>query len=410
MADAQSRQTRDDPQAPGKDPSAAFALASISFIGPLAIHAYLPVMPGVRDAFQLSEAQSQLNFSAPLFVMAFATLIYGSMADRYGRRPVLLTGLTLFIAGSALCVAAPNAPLLLAGRIVQAAGAGCGIALVRTIARDAYGAERLVKAIAYLTMAYTLGPALAPVAGGFLYDAFGWRASFIAILVCAVLIWIASWRLISETRPRNYAATQSFRGLLRGYGELFSRWRFCVFVCQSGFSSAVFFTMAAASTGLMKDQLQRPASEFGLYFMAFPIGFFMGNWISTRLSGKVRLEAMVLAGSVLATAANFGQCAFLLGGVLNPAVLFLPGFFVTLAQGLSLPYAQAGAIATIPRLTGTASGIGVFLQSFLGAIATQVYGVFSNGTVYPLIWVSTFCAVAVLASGVAAWLGRPRPG
>jgi len=409
LAVTQGGERANSDQAGGRDPSVAFALAlaAISFIGPLAVHAYLPVMPAVRDAFALSEAASQLNFSISLFVMAFATLIYGSVSDRYGRRPALIAGLALFVGGTALCLIATTSSMLLAGRFVQAAGAGCGITLVRTIARDAYGAERLVKAIAYLTMAYTVGPMIAPAAGGFLEEYFGWRGVFAFTLASGVLIALAALSLIGETRPRGQAMTTSFRGMYRGYVELFSNWRFCAFVFQSGFNTAVFFTMAAASSVLMKDALNRPASEYGLYFLAFPVGYFTGNWISTRMSGKVSNEAMVLTGSILALATNLAQSAFLLAGVLNPAVLFIPALTITIAQGLSLPYAQAGAISIIPRLTGTASGIGAFLQSFLGAIATQIFGLLYDGSALPLVWVTMTGAVLVIFIGIAAWMGRP---
>ena len=158
-------------------PLFALALASISLIGPLAIHLFMPVIPAVRVALGLSEAFAQLTFSIALFVMAFSTLVYGSLSDRYGRRPMLLSGLCLFLVGSGISAFADTVTALVVGRLIQAIGAGCGVTLVRAIAQDVYG-HNLVKAIAYLTMAYTIGPMVAPVVGGILIDAFGWRSVF----------------------------------------------------------------------------------------------------------------------------------------------------------------------------------------------------------------------------------------
>src|SRR5579864_1101349 len=169
-------------------PLFALALASISLIGPLAVHLFLPVIPAVKAALGLSEATAQLTFSIALFGMAFATLFYGSLSDRYGRRPVLLSGLALFLAGSALSAVATTVGVLVIGRLVQAIGAGCGITLGRAIAQDVYGQERLVKAIAYLTMAYTIGPMISPIVGGLLIDAFGWRSVFGFALVFGAMI------------------------------------------------------------------------------------------------------------------------------------------------------------------------------------------------------------------------------
>src|SRR5882757_735760 len=146
-------------------PSRAFtvSLALIALITPLAVHLFFPVIPAVKAALGLSDAYAQLTFSIALFGMAFATLIYGSLSDRYGRRPVLLFGLGLFLLGSTISALAETVSLIVVGRLVQAIGAGCGVTLVRTIAWDAYGREHLIKAIAYLTMFYTLGPMIAPI-------------------------------------------------------------------------------------------------------------------------------------------------------------------------------------------------------------------------------------------------------
>src|SRR5262245_37765373 len=136
----------------------ALALAAIVLIGPLAVHLFMPAIPAIKAEFETSDALAQLTFSVGIFAMACSTLVYGTLSDRYGRRPVLLTGLGLFLLGNAIAAVASSLPMLIVGRLVQAAGAGCATALVRTIARDAYGQEHLVKAITYLTMFYTLGP------------------------------------------------------------------------------------------------------------------------------------------------------------------------------------------------------------------------------------------------------------
>ena len=126
-------------------------LASISLIGPLALNMFLPAMPVVKSVFASSDAVVGLTYSMALLLMACATLVYGSLSDRHGRRPMLLAGLALFILGSGVCAVSNSIYGLMAGRAIQAIGAGCGVTLARAIARDAYGTEGLVKVIAYLT-------------------------------------------------------------------------------------------------------------------------------------------------------------------------------------------------------------------------------------------------------------------
>src|SRR5258705_9858069 len=152
------------PRKPGRAFTVALGLTAL--ITPLALHLFFPVIPAVKVALGLSDAHAQFTFSVALFGMAFATLFYGSLSDRYGRRPVLLSGLGLFLIGSVISVLADGVLTLVLGRLVQAIGAGCGTTLVRTIARDAYRPHRLIKAIAYPTMFYTLRPMVSPIPGG----------------------------------------------------------------------------------------------------------------------------------------------------------------------------------------------------------------------------------------------------
>src|SRR5581483_607584 len=346
-------------------PLFAFALAAISLISPLAVHLFMPVIPAVRAALGLSASLAQLTFSIALFGMAFATLFYGSLSDRYGRRPVLLSGLALFLAGSAISAIATSVVPLVIGRLVQAVGAGCGITLGRAIAQDVYGREQLVKAIAYLTMAYTIGPMISPIVGGILIDAFGWRSVFGFALVFGAVIAAVAYFVVFESRPPS-SESKARGSLLRSYGELFRHPRFTAFVLQSGFNTGVFLTTATAASSMLKDMLHRPSTEFGLYFLLFPFGFLFGSFITSRIGSRAANETMVLIGGLLSMATVAAQSALLLTGHVSPLTLFVPGFFITMAQGLALSYAQSGAMATNLKLAGTAAGIGVVVQNFLG--------------------------------------------
>ena len=171
---------------------------------------------------------------------------------------------------------------------------------------------------------------------------------------------------------------------MKNYLDLFRHLRFTAFVLQTGFCTASFLATATAASSLMKDLLHRPSTEFGIYFLLFPFGFLSGNFITSRIGSRVADETMVLAGSVLSLAAVATQSALLLTGHVTPLTLFMPGFFITMAQGISLSYAQAGAMETNLKLAGTAAGVGVFVQNFCGAAFAQLYGMLANGTPGPL--------------------------
>lgn len=399
-------------QAPGR--LFALTLGLTALITPLAVHLFFPVIPAIKIAMQIGDAYAQLTFSIALFGMAFATLVYGSLSDRHGRRPVLLSGLILFLIGSVVSAVAPTPLMLVAGRLVQAIGAGCALTLTRAIARDAYRAEHLVKAIAYLTMFGTLGPMISPIIGGFLTDMLGWRSVFGFALLAGTAITVTAYFVMYETHPLASRKAGAM-GVAQSYVALFSRLRFNAFVLQSGFNTGAFMVMASASASLMTELLHRPATEFGLYFLMFPVGFFTGNFISTRVGSRASTETMMLIGSMMTLATVTGQAVALSHGPAMPLAFFVPGFFITLAQGISMPYTQVGAMREIPRLAGTAAGVGVFMQNFCAAVFSQLYGLFADGTPHPMVMIVVLCGCLTATAGVFPFLQRqfgtvPPPG
>jgi DHA1 family bicyclomycin/chloramphenicol resistance-like MFS transporter len=206
-----------------------------------------------------------------------------------------------------------------------------------------------------------------------------------------------------ETHPaaNRHKAQESF---IQSYAALLRRPRFNAYVLQTGFNTGAFMVMAVAASSMMTELLHRPATEYGLYFLLFPLGFFTGNFISTRIGGRFPAETMVLAGSVLTLVAVAAQATALSIGFIAPIAFFLPGTFVTMAQGISLPSGQAAAMAEIPRLAGTAAGIGVFMQNFWAAVSTQAYGLLADGTPGPMTVMALTCACLTFLLGAIPYL------
>ena len=375
-------------------------LAAITLINPLSIHFYLPALPAIKAAFAVSEATAHLTFSVTMFTLAAVTLAIGSLSDGLGRKPVLLGGIALFAAGSAICAVAATIEVLILGRLLQAAGAASGLVLARAIARDVYGLDRLTQIIALLTMAYAMGPMLAPPLGGVIVEGLGWRSIFWLATAAGGALAVFCVLIIRETRPAG-ARIQGPRAMLGAYRRLFGISRFSLYVFHSGLVSGAFFAIAASSSFLMTGMLGRPASEYGLYFIFFPAGYMLGNFIAARLGPRVPIDAMLLAGSALCVAGGAALAAAFWLGTPTPLGIFIPGFVVTLSQGLSLPSAQAGAIGIDRDLAGTASGVGVFMQMFFGAAASQLTGLFADGTANPTILTVLPLALAALAASLA---------
>jgi DHA1 family bicyclomycin/chloramphenicol resistance-like MFS transporter len=380
--------------APGTSLSFLLLLAGLTALAPFSLQIFLPALPMIQADFAVSPAVAQLALSLSLLANACATLTYGPLSDRFGRRPVLLAGLGAFVAGSALCALAPTIGTLIAARVLQAVGAAAGMVLARAIVRDTHDRERSASVIAYLTTAMVVAPMLAPTIGALLIDLVSWRATFVLVTLVGVAVtWRTGTRLM-ETRAGSRGGGWS--GIWRGAGSLLRNPAFAAYALQSTFAIAVFFSFIAGAPYFMIDMLGRSATEYGLYFMLVSAGFMAGNLLAARITLRVGIDRMILAGTALALAATLVTFALLLSWGWTPLALFGPMLLAAFANGLTIPNAQAGAISVDPLLAGTASGLAGFLQMFTAAVVSQAVGALQNGTPYPMIGFMTGCALLSL--------------
>jgi DHA1 family bicyclomycin/chloramphenicol resistance-like MFS transporter len=366
-------------------------LTAMTALAPLSLQIFVPALPAIQASFGVSVGTAQLVLSLSILANAFATLAYGPLSDRFGRRPVVLGGLVAFIVGSIMCALAPDIGTLIAGRIVQAMGAAAGMVLARVMVRDLYDRERAASVIAYLTMAMVVAPMLAPTIGAVLTDLIGWRSIFTSLTVVGIVMmgWCA--RRLIETRARGAGGR-----LLTGAGALLASPQFLAYTLQMAFSIAVFFAFIAGAPYFMIDVLGRPATEYGLYFILVSAGFMAGNLVAARRTGRFGLDRMILLGTALALLGTLIALALLAAGLWTPLALFGPMMAVAFANGLTVPNAQAGAISVNPMLAGTASGLSGFAQMALAAAVSQAVGVLQNGTPYPMIGMMSACAALAL--------------
>lgn len=358
-------------------------LAGVSMAGPLAMQIYLPALPVVREAFGVSVALAQLSLSISVLALAPAVLIYGPLSDRYGRRPVLVAGLIVFLLGSVMCAASPNIWWLIAGRTIQAVGGASGLVVARAIVTDLYATEQVARMFATLTMVMIVGPTVAPLLGGFLTDQLGWRSVFVVVSVFgACLAWLTYSTLEDTGRSTGGSGLQ---GIVQGFGRLAGRPVFFAYALQTSFSLAVYYTFISAAPYIMVNILGRPPTEYGTYFLLLSFGYFIGNLVTARISARVGGDRMILAGAVIA--AGFACVALFLALTLDwsPIVFFGPMTVLAFSFGLSAPNSHAGAMRVVPDASGTASSVVGFLQQALGAVVIQSIGFLLKDTPYPML-------------------------
>ena len=381
-------------------------LVAATALGPLAMQIFLPSLPLIQSDLGVSAATAQLVLSLSMVAISFSMLVYGPLSDRFGRRPLLILGLALFLVGSLVGALAPDITTLVVGRTIQAVGGAAGLVLTRTIIRDIYGRERAASMIAYVTTAMVIAPMLAPAIGGVINDYFGWRANFAFVGLAGILVTL----LVVARLPETHDERESFAGvrnMIVVFAQLLRNPEFRGFALQSSFAIATFFAFAAAAPYVVIVVMGRPASMYGVFFIAISFAFMIGNFIAGRISERVGVERMVYLGSGLAVLGTFLSLVCLLTFGWVPWSLFGPVVLLGLGNGISMPNAIAGAISVDPRVAGAASGLVGFLQMLVAALFAQLAGMWQNGTPYPMI--GFMIAAATLSLAAFALSSRRKP-
>jgi MFS transporter, DHA1 family, multidrug resistance protein len=371
-------------------------LIIISMIGPLALNIIMPSLPGLEKALSSSRGEVQLALSLFLASQAVSQLFIGALADRYGRRPVLLVSLTLYCLASVAASFASSILLLVLARIVQAAGATAGVVIARSVVKDLAPQERAASMIGYVTAGMIVAPLMAPIIGGAVDDAFGWRVIFLVCLALGVFAFLLCYWQLPETRPEVMEG-QSMGDVLRRSFKIVQNKQFLAYALGASFTSAVFFSFLGAAPYLVVETMKMSKLAYGLWFTSLSFGYLIGNFLAGRLSSRLGSHRMILFGNVI----GLGGAALLLGFAvtmeMSPLTLFIPCLITSLGNGLLLPNAVAGAISVNSKATGTAAGVVGFLQMGLGAIASFVTGQITMGSPVPM-------ATVMFAFALAGWI------
>ena len=359
-------------------------LAASSALGPAAMQILLPALPTIKDDFAVSNDVAQLTLSLSMLAIALGTLCYGPLSDKYGRKPIMLLGLSITFIGSLFCLLADSITLLILGRIVQAFGGAVGLVLARAIVRDVYGASEAARVIATLVMVMVVVPMLSPALGGELMARFGWQSVFVVIAVGSGIMFV----LLQMSLPETLEESMPFEGvvsMLKTFGLLLSSSAFRGYAFCVAFVSVVFFSFISAAPEIMVSVLGRPPTEYGYYFVMIPLGFMAGNYVARHAGSSRDIDELINTGGAIALGGIAAAILLQRVGLHHPLALFVPIAVAVFGNGITLPNAQAAAINEFPKMAGSASGLTGFLQMFLSAIAAQGVALIFNGTVYPLL-------------------------
>lgn len=385
-----------------KPPSLA-VLVAITTINPLALNILQPALPEMARALATDYGTIQLTLSFYLVASALAQIGLGPITDKYGRRPVALAGMAIFVLGSAASVFATSVLMLVLGRIVQAAGGVTGFVVSRAVIRDLYGRDVAASKLGYVTMAMVIVPMLSPLVGGWIVLHFGYTAVFVFMAAAGAVALIFATVDLSETRQKD--DSEMGVSFMSAYTFLITSRAFVAHSLTMGFTSATFFTFLAGSPYVVIELQQTSPASFGLWWVIASIAFMFGNFVAGRLGERIGSNMLVRIGTALPL---FGLVLLALGYAMmpgEPAVLFLATIPSWIGSGMSLPGASANALSVRPDLAGAAAGLSGAVHLGAGAIAAFVVGHLLADSAWPMIAVMAVTSLGAVAASLSA--GKP---
>ena len=347
-------------------PIAMFTI--MAMVSPVALNIILPALPSIASSLGLTTNSVQLSFSLYLLALAIGQLLLGPLADRFGRRPVLLGGIIVHMLGCLMAAMAHDLFMLLVGRALQALGGCTGIALARTIMLDRYPRDIAAGKIGYITLAIGLAQAIAPTAGGYLNLAYGWQSLFYFSMILGSTSWvIVLFRLPETGRQQPLHLSR----VLHHYMAVIKSPGYATYALSTAIIACGFYLFIGSAPYLVAEHLQGSSADYGNWFLWVSVGLMAGSFIAAKISSKLGINYMVYLGHSLA----------LLGGLLmlwglssgySYWALFLPMTLYTFGRGFSQPNSQSAAISSTNLGPSTASGMIGFLQLLAGAGVAQL--------------------------------------
>ncbi|MEC9361928.1 MAG: multidrug effflux MFS transporter [Pseudomonadota bacterium] len=367
-------------------------LGTIIAIGPMTIDMYLPALPTLQAHFGVDTAAVQFTLSIYFIGLACGQLMYGPIADRFGRRRPLLVGLALYTVASVLCAFAPTIEVLTASRLLQALGGCSGMVITRAMVRDRFDPTDTARIYASLVLVMGVAPILAPLVGGQLLGLIGWRAIFVALAIFGTVCWTIAYTGLSETLAMRSEPIRIGR-VLRGYAALLVHRRFMGYALATGIGSGGMFSYISGAPFVFIEVFGVPVQHFGWLFGANAVGFVvvsqLNGWFLDRWSPDRILRAALLGyagfGVIMTTAAASG-----VGGLAGVAV---PLFVCVSSLGLVFPNATAMAMEPFGTQAGLAAAAMGTLQFGAAALGGSAVGHLHDGTPLPMATVVTACAV-----------------
>ncbi len=375
----------------------AFVVAALSMLAPFTIDTYLPSFPAIAADFGASHAQMQQTMGVYLLAFAVTTLIYGPLSDGFGRRPVIIGALLLYVLGSVGAALSASIGGLLCWRVVQGLSAGAGVVVGRAMVRDVFSGHHAQRVLSQAMLIFALAPAIAPMIGGMLQDWSGWRAVFwfLALLGVSELLVIV-WRA-PETLPVERRHSLHPGKVADAYGRALRHKRFMGLVLAFALNFGGFFIYIAGAPVLLYDHLHLGPRDFWMQFVPMVGGLMCGSYASSRLAGRMLPQRSIDIGYAVMLSASLLNVAQAWLLPVTPVNVLAPLVLYAFAVSFTMPSLTLLALDCFPRNRGMAAAVQSFMQVGFNALVAVLLVPLAAGHVAEL-------ALGMLTLAVAGFL------
>ena len=357
-----------------------------------------PSITIIKADFNLTSDMVQLTLTVFIIAAGIGQLVFGFLSDRYGRRPILLTGSFLFVASSITSVFSPNILFLLIMRVIQGLGAAACMSMARVIINDSFNKTEAAEKLSLITAIMVIFPLISLILGGFIAQTIGWVGTMYVFFIFGLIILTGSVYNISETKITKIN-NLNFSKITNSFLDVLKNTKFLNFTFIGSIQTGVFFS----SFGFMPYEFARlgvSPLEFGFWLSFTGIGYFLGNILNRNYASKYGIEALIIFGSFFSFLSYFSMLILNLNAFTHPLYISIPLIVFGLGNGFTVANCIIGGVSTTGNNSGTATGIAGALQMSSGGVIGSIIISFGGDKnfVVCLLFVISLCLFALILS------------